>query len=197
MSTTAYLVRLVPGGRSGTARTPKYIPYPPTFDWALLDYGKRNWALLAGNVDPTTVTTLQGATDVFSFPTTLDANLTSGDLTNLSNLVEAEMRIPTNLFSTSNTWRQVLKTIFKFFRYTCVLHALGNVELLDAGITLNTTVGSLRVAFRQKLLDAATALNLDTSNVTGATTIRQLLNGLQNQMADDDSIQLFGIFLTR
>jgi hypothetical protein len=176
-----YIVPLILGGRSNH-RFPKYFPYPHQFNWSLLDYGLHDIAVIWANINPATDTILQAASDVHAFPVNLDTNLGAGILTALKTKLESNFNVPMDRFTIANTWRDILRVTWRAFKFGCVHHAQTGGKIFTTGVTLDSTFSSLPVAARQRLLATANFLNLNTSTLSGSSTLRQIMNAISDQI---------------
>lgn len=118
--------------------------------------------------------------DVAAFPANLQAQV-GANLATVQAQLEA-LNLPGAWVQATHTYRQVL------FGMATVIHIQQRYAgatsdyLLGAGITLNSTVGDLTVAQRNKLQAVAASFQIDTSSVTLSTTIRQVLRVFAQQL---------------
>jgi hypothetical protein len=87
-------------------------------------------------------------------------------------------------------YRQVVRVTYIFFQIATRLLGMGRPNLFQAGVSLDTTFGGLPAGVRQDLKDVAASFDppLDTSQVTGTTTVRQLYKGLADQFKGDSLV---------
>jgi hypothetical protein len=119
-------------------------------------------------------------------PADLDALLTVGQVAAVQTALEA-IPLPAEWVTTAFTWRGLLRIVLgicRFMaRYTVVFAEATQLttRVFTGGVDLTRTIGSLPLAVRTALTATATSLGLDTTGVTGATTLRGLLRtvGLQ------------------
>lgn len=189
----ALRIALVPvvgsGVSSEEARRPKYVAdggLTPMPRWAAIDYGFEPWMVVAADLSASHVTALQAEADVFLLPADLDALLTVGQVAAVQTALEA-IPLPAEWVTTAFTWRGLLRIVLgicRFMaRYTVVFAEATQLttRVFTGGVDLTRTIGSLPLAVRTALTATATSLGLDTTGVTGATTLRGLLRtvGLQ------------------
>ncbi len=177
-----YLVPLIGTGvTDSNPRTPKYIA-ALSVPWAMVDYGFQPVALVAADVDGATDTSLQGNGDVTKIPDNLDNLLGAGAVSAVQTALENK-NIPAGWVTSALSYRTVLRTIWGFFaflqRYAVVS---GNTNpIIAASINLDTQFGSLPQTAQDNLAATAKSLGLNTTGVTGTTTLRVILKGIADQ----------------
>jgi len=119
---------------------------------------------------------------VTKIPDNLD-NAIGGALTTVQNALETR-KIPANWVTNVMTYRFVVRKVLAVFRFMQRFVGVTQVmsAFLSGTVTLDTTFADLSATNRQRLLDTAASLNLDTSGFTGASTLRQILKGVADQM---------------
>lgn len=182
------------------ARGPKYFrwrfdPDPPAVaqgDNAFFDFGADPTFLVASDVTPAELTALQALADVTVIPANLDSQL-GANLATVQGKLEA-LGLPANTITATNTYRQVLRGLVAIFAVAQRFQMLDTSDgrLFPPGITLATTVGSLSQATRDKINQAVTDAGYTLTGVTGATTLRQVLNQLASQPSP---ITLLGVVI--
>jgi len=193
MAFRLYITPVVGTGAIGNSRRPKYfmsdasgtgnvgIVHPAT-GWSAMDYGFEPWMVVGADCSVSDDNLLVGEPDAFALPVDLAPNLTAQQVTNVQNKLEA-INVPAGWVNTSLTWIQVVRTVLGMFsliqRYAGI-HGLNG--LFSGGIALGTTINQLPAGVRQDLLAAATSLELDTSGITGTSTLRNALKQLADQM---------------
>lgn len=145
------------------------------------DFGADPTFLVACDVTPAELTALQALSDVTVIPANLDAQL-GANLATVQAKLEA-LGLPSDQLTATRTYRQVLRGVVAIFAVAQRFQALDTSDgrLFPPGITLSTTVGSLSQATRDKINQAVTDAGYTLTNVTGATTLRQVLNQLAAQ----------------
>ena len=170
---------------------PKYVPHRHRaattglegLVWAWVTYLLEDVGLLAADVTPAQHTILNGQSDVIAVPVNLDTTLSAGAVTVAQTQLET-WRIPNAWVSTALTYREVLRTIYAMWRVHNRYVGRTEGRLFGGAVTLDTTLGELPAAARQRLADAASDFGVDTSAATGATTLRQALKAFADQVAD-------------
>lgn len=171
------------------ARGPKYFrwrfdPDPPGVavgDNAFFDFGADDTFLVACDVTAAELSALQALSDVTVIPANLDNQLGANLAT-----VQAELEalgLPADQLTATRTYRQVLRGVVAIFTVAQRFQYLdaSDGRLFPPGITLNTTVGSLSQATRDTISQAVNDAGYTLTGVTGATTLRQVLNQLASQ----------------
>jgi hypothetical protein len=185
-------IHLLPMTGGGTShldpRVPKYLAEFGAGQWQLVDYGSQDVCFVALDADAATHSALTAHADVLTVPANLDNTPGAGAVTTTRNALEA-LDIPGGWVTTSTPWRTVVRVVVGMFllnqRFWVIRgNNIGNGRhsLLD-GVDLDMTVADIPQAARQDLQEAALSLELDTSEVTGATTIREMLRIIGQQFA--------------
>jgi hypothetical protein len=178
MATQLYVMPITGTGTGADPRRPKYADTDLAgTDWSAMDFGNEPVVLVATETNAA----LGAEVDVTTIPLNLDQNLTAGAVTTVQNKLEA-FNIPADWVSTSLTYRQVVRRVCLGFQLWQRCQGLGLTTLFTGGVTLSTTFGSLPVGVRTTLQNAAVSLGLNTSSLTGASTIRQIINAIVPQM---------------
>jgi len=173
-----YLVPVIGTGTQEDPRSPKYLA-----SYACTDYGHQPQMLCAADVDAGTDAALQANSDVTRIPDNLDAQLGAGAVTAVQNALEAR-NIPAGWVTQALTYRTVLRTLFGMFslfqRYAAIAQN-PNAVIDGATVTLSTQFNQLPLKARQDLQATVASFGLDTSGLTGASTIRQILKAFADQ----------------
>lgn len=182
MAVRVYFVPVIGDGSSITnARRPKYVSDGGIAGvFQCMDYGNEPTMLVAADVTLAEQTALATNPDVIVVPANLDATI-GANLGAVQAALDA-LNIPADWITGAMTYRIVLRWIARLFLISQKFQGLAGGRIFPAGITLNSTVGDLSTSVRQKLLQGAQSLNLDTSGITLAMTIRAALKLLGNQM---------------
>lgn len=169
-------------------RVPKYVAEFGSAQWQLVDYGSQDACLVAVDADATTHATLTAHADVLTVPANLDSNPSAAAVTTTQNALEA-LTIPAGWVTTSLTWRTIVRVVIGMFvlnqRYWVIAgNTIGNGRrsIFDS-VNLASTVGQMPAQERAILQQAANSLTLDTSGISGSTTIRQMLQIFGQQFA--------------
>jgi hypothetical protein len=179
-------VYFMPAVGVGTKADPRRAKYQTNLAaagvmYAQHDYGGEPTFMVAvRNIPAALHTTISGDAACLVVP---DLDVPIGTrLTNAVNKLEA-MNVPASWMADTQTFRQALRVVYAIFDIAERLLGLGRANLFQAGVTLDTTFGSLAAGVRQDLRDVADSFTppLDYSAVTNSTTIRQLFKGLADQ----------------
>ena len=176
-----YLMPITGAGTRVDARTAKYNSTLAPFGWTMLDYGHEPVALVYSPTDAATDATLTAFADVVRIPDNLDALLTVGQVTAVQNWLEAR-NLPALWLDTTFTIRAALRIIlgaFQFMQRFTGIH--GGTRIFGGAVTLSSTFASLPAGARQDLLDTANSFGYDTSSLSGASTLRQILKVMADQ----------------
>lgn len=181
MTIRLYLVPLdesTPGYRG-----PKYLRWrmnPNGLDvvWNAMDYGLHPVALVVADVDTVQHNTLIGNSGVVSLPANLDQSIGAA-LANVQNALEG-LSIPSDWVTAGMTYRRVVRSVLCLFQIAQRYHGMHVARLLEQG-TLDTTVGQLSPATRQRLNQAAQSMGFDTSGISSTWTMRRALKYLLDQ----------------
>jgi hypothetical protein len=177
MATQLYVMPITGTGTSGDARRPKYADTDLAGqNWAAMDFGNEPMMLVA----TATNAALGAEADVLTVPLNLDQNLGAGAVTTVQNYFEAR-NIPADWINTGYTYRQLVRLVACMFQIWQRCQGMGLAQLFTGGVTLSTTFSSLTLGQRTILLNAAHSLNFDTSSLTGASTMRQIIKALMVQ----------------
>ena len=146
---------------------------------SVIHYGPEPYCIVISDVDATQNTNVTANADVRALPADLDTTITSGVRTTIANLLEAA-RIPAQWVSTGMTYRAFLRRLAGIFMLLQGVHGR-KFRLLQAA--LDDALSTLPAGARQALQDFATQQQLDTTGITGATTLRAALATLCAQYA--------------
>jgi hypothetical protein len=180
MATQLYVMPMIGTGVLGDPRRPKYADTDLAgVGWAGMDFGNQPIMLVATETNAA----LAAETDVLQVPLNLDQNLSAGAVTTVQNYLEAH-NFPGDWVTTSLTYRQVIRYVASGFQIFQRAQGMGLAQLMDGTtVTLDTTYGSLPAGVRTTLLNAAQSFHFDTSSLSAASTIRQIIKALVVQFA--------------
>jgi hypothetical protein len=185
MARRIYIMPMVPGGgdgRPGNWFRPKIFPVS---SWATM-FGAELVCMLVSDVDDATHEIISADSDVLAFPEKLAANLSSAAVTVVKAFLDGH-RIPSQWVSTSLTYSQVAKGIWKIFTVGQKLRSsLGSI--FSEGDTLATTWQQLPRAKQNGLRAVAEKEGWDASGIAAGTTVRQILKAIADQLPDPRSI---------
>jgi hypothetical protein len=182
-----YLVPVVGTGFSGDRRRPKYFAtdagLPAIADSAgaqFMDYGDEPVMLVCANTTGAEHAAIVANADVASAP--LDLTQTIGaNLGTVQARLEA-FHIPADWITAGMTYKTTLRWVTRLFFLHQRFQGLKGGRFFPSGITLDSQVGDLTAAQRQKFQAAIASLNLDAGGVTLTTTIRAALKQLADQL---------------
>lgn len=177
-----YLVPTMGAGTFADPRGPRYfINNAVAGPWSAMDYGLEPWMIVGANLSATDEANLIGQPDVFALPVNLDQTLTAEQVATVQAKLDA-INMPSAWVSTTNTWRQVAKAVMGVMAFMQRVSVGYQAALFSGSVSLGTTYSQLPLAVRNELQAAANSFNLDTSGMTGATTIRQMLRQVGQQL---------------
>lgn len=186
-------IHLMPMTGTGSShldpRVPKYVSEFGAFQWqGPVDYGSQDACFIAIDTDAATQATLSAHADDLAVPANLDNTPGTGAVATTQAALEA-LDIPAGWVNTGLTWRTIVRVVLGMFilnqRYWVIsANQLGNGRrsIFD-NVNLSSTVSQIPAQARAWLDEAAASMNLDSSGITGATTIRQLLQNFGQQFA--------------
>lgn len=176
----------MPMAGAGTTHDPVQAKYADDieaagFKWEAFAFGAEPVCLCWSNVGAGGDATLTAQADVVRIPDNLDANLTAGQVTAVSNWLEAR-NFPAGWLDTSFTVRAALRIVLGAFQFwdAYTVQAAG-ARLFGGSVTLATRFNQLPAANRTALVNAANALGLDTSGLSGTNTLRVMLKAMADQ----------------
>jgi hypothetical protein len=166
-----------------TGRQPKYwtlVHGIPGATTRQMDYGLEPVCLFAAlGIDAATHTTMTTDPEVNAFPPDLTTQI-GANLSAVQAALDAR-NIPNQWIPATWTYRQLLRAIIILFQLGQRLHGLGAPRLFGGGVTLATPFNQLPAVLRTALQDMATSFNFDSSGLTGASPLRQILKALYDQ----------------
>lgn len=181
----AFRFYIVPATGAGTFQSPRgpkyFIDGTVSGDWDAKDYGPEAWMIVYSNLSAGDDALLVSQPDAFALPFDLDQTLTAGQVTSVQAKLEA-INMPSAWVNTSRTWRYVLKATLGIISFMQHFRAFNLSRLFSGAVSLDTTYNALPLAVRNALLQTAQDMNLDTSGITGASTIRQILRAVGQQL---------------
>lgn len=180
MTVRLYLDAVVGAGVKGDPRRPAHLDLLGSMDWSMIDYGAEPICLL-GLVDPTASVhnALVAQSDVTAVPANLDTQV--GANVQAARDALENRNLPGSWVQGTDTWRTIVHTVGGCFLFFQRCNGLGLSALFSGAVTLGTRWNQLPAATRQTLLDAATSFGYDTSQLSGATTLRTILKALADQ----------------
>ena len=138
------------------------------------EFGKEPYMLVWADVTQEQHDSLAIKSDVATFPANLDANLTVGAVTQISNALE-NRNLPGDWVNTSLTYRQVIKRILAFAQFLQRFGHIRRARFFDGSVNLATEFRNLPLAVRSSMIAAAQDLSFDTSGLTATSTLRQIV----------------------
>lgn len=184
-----YIVPVIGTGVKGDPRRPKYFA-DLSVDWSAVDFGFEPVMFVGATLSVSDDNAIVGQADVTALPFDLAPTLTGGQVNTIQSKLEA-LNIPAGWVNTSLTWLLVVRTVLGMFSYLQRFSAVyaentGNTppSVFTSGVTLNTTFGSLPLAVRTAMVDAAQSFGFSTSGLTANTTLRVILKALADNFQE-------------
>lgn len=163
------------------ARKPKYSNDFLNKSWAMIDYGFEDTCLICIDVTPEQHTVLSGYNDVLAAPEDITGNPGPVAVDIIKDFL-ATINVPSNWVNTSRSWRTIIRIIGGVFRinqrYLGIRVKAGDEtpqSLFREGIDLNRTFSSLPNQMRADLQTIAFEMDIDTSGITGQSTLGEIL----------------------
>lgn len=157
---------------------------------AMARVGKEGFCICAiRDVEPAVDTAIVADSTCTTIPA-LNNTVAAGVLATVQAKIES-IGIPAGWVNVGMTYQTVMTNCLRITHLYQRLHGLGAAKLIGSGVTLDTTFGSLPPGVRAKLLAMAQSFNFDTSSLSGASTIRQILKALADQWIP--TIPLMGV----
>jgi len=180
MTLNLYVMPIGGSGVRTDPRGPKYLSTLTGFQWGMYDYGNEP-ACLVGvhDIDVATDTSLRGNPDCYGLPVNLDQAV--GGATSTVQTALESVNMPGTWVASTNTWRQVVRFVGAVCQFAQRYQGMANAQWFTGGVTLATTYGSLPVAARNNIAAAAQSFGFDTSGITGASTLRQIITSAGSQ----------------
>lgn len=173
----------------------------PTQVTSVMDYGFEPWMFVGANLAFSDDTLVVGEPDAYAIPFDLSQLPTSAQVTNVQAKLEA-MNVPSGWVTTALTWLQIVRVILWVFGFVQLFGSIYADQnngalppvIFGGGRSLGTTYGALPLAMRTALASTAVTYGVDISSVTGATTLRQILqlvaNGKSTQQFNFNGVQI-------
>lgn len=160
----------------------KHVPTGVSDTYGLEQYGFADGCLLMSDLTPEQHIELTSNADVLAVPAALDAPLTAGQVTAVTNFLEG-MGIPANWINTATTPREALRAVFHMFKFSQNLQGkIGKLSVLKNN--LDTNYNDLPVWAKTAILETAQAKELDTTKLSLNPTVRQILKFMQDKFQD-------------
>jgi len=156
------------------------------FDWR--HNGAANVAIAKIEADTTTLNTLAAYPDVLRFPANINSTLTAARV----NAVKArldDLDLPSGWVNVSLTYKNVIHNIVRLFKINKYMYSLDGLKenLFAGGLTRNSTLSQIPAGKRARLRKFAENHGMDTTELTGSTTIQAAfiqLMAAQTQVQD-------------
>lgn len=178
MTVRVYLTPMIEAQRgSFTRRLPKYLDLVDGSRCTCLRYGQEGACLFVVDATPAQHAALIANPDVSALPADLDSTVTGGARTQIVNDLEG-LNVPGQWVANGQTFRVVLRRLVGIFMLLQRVHGRGFRFLQQA---LDNQINTLPANVRQAMQDAAADLNLSTSGISGATTLRAALAAIGAQ----------------
>lgn len=180
MAVTFYLTPMIVGPVQGGLESSYLDAAAPSTPRGNMRVGREPFCILGvTDIDPAVDAAIAADPTCTKIPP-LTNTVGAGALANVKAKIEG-IGIPADWVTAGMTYQTVLSTCMRVTQLYQRLQGLGAARLLDSGVTLDTTFGSLPVNMRNKMLQMANEFNFNTSSLSGASTIRQILKALADQ----------------
>lgn len=146
---------------------------------ACIHYGPEPYCIVLSDVDSTQHANVMANADVRALPADLNTTIVNGTRTTIVNALESAS-IPAQWVTNGMSFRTFLRRLAGIFLVLQGVHGR-KFRLLQAA--LDDPLSTLPAGARQALQDIATQQQLDTTGITGATTLRAALATLCAQYA--------------
>jgi hypothetical protein len=150
------------------------------FPLSTIRFGSHPHALVFSPCDAATDAAVAVNADVHRLPANLDSAPSAAQITAVQTFLEAH-NIPAHWLISGMTWRTIVRDVVSVFLFMQRYHGLGGSPVFSAGTTLDSTFGSLPAGVRQGLQQAAADQSFDTSGLTAASTLREILRAMGQQ----------------
>ena len=180
MTLRVYLMPRIGGGLTAQdARRPKYLSIYAGALNAAIHYGPEPYCMVVADVDAGTHTAIVANADVRAIPEDLNSTITNGARTTIITTLESG-GIPGQWVTNGMTYRVLVRRLAGMF---FLLQNVSGRKFRLLQIALDDPVSALPANARQAMSDAADTLELDSSGITGATTLRAALANIGSQFA--------------
>jgi len=169
-----FVVPLEGAGTDLDPRRPKYVPALGV-DWAMVDHGEA--AIVWANATPAQSASIGTHADALVVPPLGNAINVAATATALE-----AMNIPAQWLSAAMTYRVVLRIVIGMAQLLQRLDGRGQKLTLTPAV-LDLTVAQIPAGTRANISDAINSLGLDTSGISGTTTVREVLRMIGQQFA--------------
>lgn len=147
------------------------------FSVSMIRFGNNPHCLVYSPCDVATDLLVVANADVHRLPDNLDSTPILAQVNAVQTFLENN-NIPAGWVTTATTWRTIVRDVVSMFLFVQRYQGAGGPAVFTGGVTLASTFGSLPQAVRTALTTAATDQGFDTSGLTGATTLRQILRAM-------------------
>jgi len=175
-----YVVAVIGAGTEQDDRRGKYTDLATSF--SCTDYGFQPVMICAMDVSGANDTFINAQSDATRLPDNLDSTISAGALTVVQNALE-NRNIPAGWVTAGLTYRELLRTVDGFFAF--MQRYLGvtgkKLPVFGGSVTLNTQFNDLSQTLKNELASTAQSLGLDTSQLSGTNTLRQILKNIADQ----------------
>ena len=179
-----YVMPIIGAGTRANPLRPDFLTVTPV-EWSIVRWGPQPVGLVSADVTNPQDVQLSGRIDVIKIPDNLDSQLGANALTVQTAL--ENRHIPAGWVVGTLTYRQTLRTIinmFLFFQRWRGITKITTAQIGQSGVTLDTQFQDLGPVVRRGLLDTGASFSLDTSGLSGASTLRAIFKNVADQMAD-------------
>jgi hypothetical protein len=191
MAVTIYLMPLTGAGTIDDPARAAYWDAASPSKRVVMRVGREPFCIMAvEDIAPAVDSTIVADSTCTKIPA-LTNTVRAGALATVQSKIEG-IGIPAGWVTAGMTYQTVLQTVLRITQLYQRLMGLGAARLLGSGVTLDTTFNALPSEVRSKLLAMAQSFNFDTSSLSGASTIRQILKALADQWTTP--VNLLGAF---
>lgn len=145
-----------------------------------MDFGLIDAGLVSAYLTDIQQTYVCALADVICVPVDIENVIPVNQFTGISNRLEAK-GIPAISLTAGDTYRSFLKELAGIFQLGQAWTGSTGVNPFDAQISLSSTVGALRVSYRNALINALDSLAYDRSALTLSSTLRQVFGAVATQ----------------
>jgi len=170
-------------GQVRMARYSNVLPYVT----ATKDFGRENISLLfVKDITKAHHDWFAARPDVIAVPDDLDASPSATAVANIQAFLESH-KVPSGWINTGRTYRQIIRVLHGLFgflqRWIGVSPSSGERNPFNEGVTLSTTYADMPEGVRTRLRTCFDLSKVDYSELTGASTFREILYEFGKQHA--------------
>lgn len=188
-----YIMPLIGAGGRVDPRRPKHADLAGVVAYGSVRYGEEGDTLCGFDLDQAAHDIIAADAEVLVLPLNLDNNLTAGAVTQAETFLES-INMPGDWVNTTFTYREVLRLVGGAFLFQQRYASLsGQGQLFTGAMNLDRTVSSLTQQLRDDIQATADSFGYDSSPITGAWTLRQVVKHYGQQWADPIDLNVITI----